>query len=269
MGIEFGEAVLWRRRPVGGAMAKMTVLWQDGVFLGVKGRTGEFIIGDPKGVWKTRTLQRTPASIRWARSNAEMVRGVPWKTSEDDQKADGDDMEVIKLDDIPETHQEGRRERFGDIPVPRRVKISREDLQMHGYTAKCEGCRAIMAGRPQRPHNEDCRRRMERLLKENPKMRKATKRMNDFLDKLGDEQTRRDEADKKRKVEDSQQLALPRDQPHPEAASSSSSGLRALPDAGQLQLQSLPHGAEKRKSYLGEGGEQRRAQRATAEGPKV
>ena len=160
MGIEFGEGVLWRRRPAGGAMAKMTVLWQEGVFLGIKGRTGEFIVGDPKGVWKTRTLQRTPMSTRWARSNAEMVRGVPWKTSEDDQKADGDDMEVIKLDEVPEAHQGGRREHFGDIPVPRRVKISRNDLQMHGYTAKCEGCRAVMAGKPQRPHSEDCRGRM-------------------------------------------------------------------------------------------------------------
>ena len=71
MGIEFGEGVLWRRRPIGGAMAKMTILWEEGVFLGVKGRTGEFIIGSPKGVWKTRTLQRTPMTTRWARSNAE------------------------------------------------------------------------------------------------------------------------------------------------------------------------------------------------------
>ena len=95
-------------------------------------------------------------TTRWARSNAELVRGVPWKTSEDDAKADGDDMEVIRLDpdEPPQAHQGGRREQFGDIPVPRRVKISREDLQMHGYTAKCEGCRAVMAGRPQRPHNE-------------------------------------------------------------------------------------------------------------------
>ena len=31
-GIEFGEAILWRRRPVGGALAKLTCLWEDGVF---------------------------------------------------------------------------------------------------------------------------------------------------------------------------------------------------------------------------------------------
>ena len=73
MGIEFGEGVLWRRKPVGGAMAKLTVLWEEGVFLGVKGRTGEFIVGDSKGVWKTRTIQRTPTTSRWAQSNAELV----------------------------------------------------------------------------------------------------------------------------------------------------------------------------------------------------
>ena len=73
MGAEFGEGILWRRRPVGGAMAKMTVLWEECVFLGVKGRTGEFIVGDSKGVWKTRTIQRTPMTTRWAPSNAELV----------------------------------------------------------------------------------------------------------------------------------------------------------------------------------------------------
>eukprot|EP00974_Lingulodinium_polyedra_P088317 8562742-Lingulodinium_polyedra.AAC.1 len=43
LGIEFGEAVLWRRKPVGTAAGKLTCLWEDGVFLGVKGRTGEII----------------------------------------------------------------------------------------------------------------------------------------------------------------------------------------------------------------------------------
>ena len=31
MGIEFGEGVLWIRRPIGGAMAKMTILWEGRV----------------------------------------------------------------------------------------------------------------------------------------------------------------------------------------------------------------------------------------------
>ena len=89
-------------------------------------------------------------TTRWAPSNAELVRGVPWNTSDNDDKADGDKWEVIKLspEDAATANQANAREHFGDVPVPRRVKIAKEDLIMHGYTAKCDGCRAAMAGRP-------------------------------------------------------------------------------------------------------------------------
>ena len=35
-GIEFGEGVLWKRRPEGGGLGKLSILWEDGFFLGVK-----------------------------------------------------------------------------------------------------------------------------------------------------------------------------------------------------------------------------------------
>ena len=34
LGLEFGEAVLWKRKRVGGALAKLSCLWDDGFFLG-------------------------------------------------------------------------------------------------------------------------------------------------------------------------------------------------------------------------------------------
>eukprot|EP00974_Lingulodinium_polyedra_P004404 411738-Lingulodinium_polyedra.AAC.1 len=45
-GVEFGEGVRWKRRPVGGGLGKLRSMWDDGVFLGVKRTTGEFIGGD-------------------------------------------------------------------------------------------------------------------------------------------------------------------------------------------------------------------------------
>ena len=36
MGLEFGEAVLWRRRPVGNNLAKLSIAWERGVYLGIK-----------------------------------------------------------------------------------------------------------------------------------------------------------------------------------------------------------------------------------------
>ena len=74
-GMESGEKVLWRRKPVGGHLAKMTLLWEDGMFLGVKGSSGEYIIGDPKGIWKTRTVRRRPDEDKWHRDNLQLVGG--------------------------------------------------------------------------------------------------------------------------------------------------------------------------------------------------
>ena len=64
LGIEFGEAVWWKRKPGGGALGKLTCMWEDGVYLGIRGTSGEIIIGDKKGVWKTRTVQRKPVQDR-------------------------------------------------------------------------------------------------------------------------------------------------------------------------------------------------------------
>ena len=37
LGMEFGEAILWKRRPVGGALGKLSCLWEDGAVLGHNG----------------------------------------------------------------------------------------------------------------------------------------------------------------------------------------------------------------------------------------
>ena len=128
LGIEFGEAVLWKRKPAGGALGKLTCMWEDGVYLGVRGRSGEIIVGDKKGVWKTRTVQRKPVQDRWTQESASMVVGVPWRTSEDDGNADGEKLEVMKL---PEELIKAEREVMEES-VPRRFRIGKEDLLEHG-----------------------------------------------------------------------------------------------------------------------------------------
>jgi hypothetical protein len=70
LGIEFGEAVHWKRKPVGGALAKLTCLWEDGVYIGIRSRSGEIVVADPRGIWKTRSVQRKPEAERWTVSHA-------------------------------------------------------------------------------------------------------------------------------------------------------------------------------------------------------
>jgi len=188
LGLEFGEAILWRRKPVGGALGKLSVMWADGVFLGMKGRTGECIVGDQTGVWKTRTAQRKPEAMRWKSGYAEWIKWVPWKVSEDDVKADGESYEVLRPEagDVPEP---GLGRMAG--AVPRKAKIRREDLMTHGFTAGCEGCKAILAGTTARAHSAKCRGRMEDLLKDEPRMKDAKERANEFLSKVLEEEDKK------------------------------------------------------------------------------
>ena len=55
LGIEFGERVMRKEKPIG-AMRKMVTQWQFGIFIGVKRSSGEITVADEKGV------------LRWARS---------------------------------------------------------------------------------------------------------------------------------------------------------------------------------------------------------
>ena len=78
MGIEFGEGVLWKRKPIGGALGKFSCMWDDGVYLGLRGASSELIVSDVTGVWRTRTVQRKAAQDRGRPENVEFVRWVPW-----------------------------------------------------------------------------------------------------------------------------------------------------------------------------------------------
>ena len=89
--MEFGELVQWRTRPIGGgALGKLDSVWDHGVFLGVKGKMGEIVIGARSGIFKARTVRRRSIEDRWNPKAMELVTGVPWRTSEDDDKVDGE-----------------------------------------------------------------------------------------------------------------------------------------------------------------------------------
>ena len=47
--MEFGEAVMWKRRPQGGPLGKLSCLWSDGIHLEDEGSMGEYIVGGGDG----------------------------------------------------------------------------------------------------------------------------------------------------------------------------------------------------------------------------
>lgn len=195
-GIEFGEAVHWRRLPERGPLGKLESLWGDGIYLGVKGKTGEIIVGDKSGVFKTRTVRRKALEDRWRAETANLVTGVPWKTSENDKDADGEDYEVIRLGT-----SFAERPSCAEAPssIPRNAPITKHELEIHGYTSKCPGCAAILKGTSRQGHSEACRKRFNDIHRGTEKFKKAEERKNEFVEKAIQ---RDEEARKRRKTDD-------------------------------------------------------------------
>jgi len=236
IGIEMGEAIFWKRKLSGGALGKLTVTWEDGIYLGIRGRSGEVIVGDGKGVWKARSVQRKPVGDRWDPTTSDLVKHVPWRTSDEDPKVDGEKPEVVKLTpDGEQLQREVMRE-----TVPRKVAIAKQDLEEFGYTAKCPGCLAVLRGTTRQGHSQDCRRRMQEELKGTPKADAAKRKFESFTeealekDDMNRKQKKRDETersemkktedvrnDKRKSREDDEQPGNAKEANHSTSASSS------------------------------------------------
>jgi hypothetical protein len=197
-GMEFGEAVLWKRRPIAGALGKLSCLWGDGIFLGIKGSSGEIMVGDTRGVWKTRTARRKPKEERWGSENLKLVGGVPWRINDEDPKMDGEprNMDMGKSM-LPEEARALEEEGELRDTEPRRFRIDKSDLEAHGYTQGCPGCKAILTKSSRQGHNESCRKKFEEAMADTEKVEKSRKKAGEFVEKC----IEKEEA-KKRKVEE-------------------------------------------------------------------
>ena len=171
-------------------------------FLSIKGLSGEVIVSDSSGVYKSRTVHRKPIGDRWDIASSDLVRYVPWKVNEDDEKADGECLVAIKLSE-EEIAEQIREKEFdmGDTAAPRRLKITRADLNTHRYSARCDGCRAALAGRPAQNHSEECRRRvLEAIGKDDLRLGAQKQRFNEFLDKAATKEDSDDVQREKKRV---------------------------------------------------------------------
>ena len=140
-GMSFAGRIWWKRKRAGGPLGKLTCMWEDGVYLNVKATTAEVIVGNRNGVWLTRTVRRTPAEERWDRSNLEMVVAVPLRKNEDDPMMDGERLKSeVKV--MVKKYKE-RWEAEKHVPIPKRVYISRANLEEFGVHSEMSGMHVI------------------------------------------------------------------------------------------------------------------------------
>ena len=76
-GMSFGERIQWRSSvPAKDRRFKMEVAWQQGIFLGQRTVSGEFLVGTKEGVFRSRTVARLPVEKRW-QDNLSFDTGLP------------------------------------------------------------------------------------------------------------------------------------------------------------------------------------------------
>ena len=195
LGIEFGEAILWKRRPVGGALGKLSCLWEDGVYLGIRGQSGEIVVSDAKGVWRTRTVQRKPIEDRWQETGHEMIRKAPWTEDED---KDPDEAEKL-VTEMTDKEKEAEKQFEPEDKIPARFYIRKGDLEKHGYTANCPGCKAALRGTTKQKHTEECRSRFMKEMVDDARVVRSTRKIEEHTARKAEEQD-----NKKREIEEEQ-----------------------------------------------------------------
>ena len=94
---------------------------------------------------------------------------------------------------------EQRRAEQEDLAgAPKRFAIAVKDIQEHGATQGCAGCKsALMGGKFRLPHTLGCRTRFEEALKDDKKVKQSAKCANEFAAKvIGADVSRRESAKK-------------------------------------------------------------------------
>ena len=65
-GLQFGERARWKSNvPSYKRKDKMDSDWTEGVFLGQRTVSGEYLVGSTSGVFRPRTVRKVPLEQRW------------------------------------------------------------------------------------------------------------------------------------------------------------------------------------------------------------
>ena len=139
----------------------MDSAFKEGVYLGQRTVSGEFLVGAKEGVFRPRTIHRVPAETRWTESLS-LVTGLPWKHNVAHEAG-----EEVMLDvQVPEPSFKPEGAPFPPVRIEERVKDVRnfyvkiKDVDpAEGGIGFTDGCQAIIMGKAKISHDEHCRLR--------------------------------------------------------------------------------------------------------------
>ena len=183
--VPFGESIMFKIPKTSERTGKFEDRWESGCWVGFVMRTGEHLVATSIGVFRVSTIMRRPADQRWSETMIKEIKGSP------EEPIPG--MSGRRIPAYTKKYQQEPDEKAVYVPAqepevdPRKAKVQKTDVDEHGPTEKCPGCRAHVSGKYRNRHTDECRQRFEKLLHQTEKGRRrfesATERRLDAITK--------------------------------------------------------------------------------------
>ena len=162
---EFGESIIFKIPKTKLNPGKFEDRWDIGTYVGFEMRSMESLVATPAGVFKVSDFRRRPLQERWSAEALSAITGSP------KQPVPGQSYRRAPAFSKKFASDTARDEAFARQPMPeapmiRNWKTFKTDVERHGPTDGCPGCRAATLGLRQAPHTPDCRTRMQVLIAE-------------------------------------------------------------------------------------------------------
>ena len=130
---QFGEKILYKQLKLSGHhRGNMEDSFLDGIFLGMRLRSDEILIGTARGVIKTRTLRRRVEEEQWDHEFAKSIKGEPRQPvpaiNGDDVSAAISDRAGVRLEEDQADARLGQQDEGVDPPEAREVPMPPDRL---------------------------------------------------------------------------------------------------------------------------------------------
>ena len=182
--VEFGETVMFKLPKVPNMPGDFQDRFESGIWLGCTVRSGEHLIGTAKGVHKVSSVLRKAEDRRWSAEAIKNITGSPMepvpgtgssKITAFSKKRENTEPKTVVYAPAPEREE----------PEIRVAYIYKKDVEKHGPTPGCPGCRAALnpAGSFRAKHTPECRKRFEEEWKKTEEGKKRVERAEERMDR--------------------------------------------------------------------------------------
>ena len=144
-------------------------------WVGIDAKTNEnvVVIGEGRAAIRVRTFLRRPASDRWNVDAVKAMQASPRVPNPENLRQAEVMLECLtkKIEvegDGSKIQEEVRR--FQEFKF-RELKITKGILEKFGFSDNCKGCEAAASGTDGRRHTDDCRQRLEQLIRDDEVLR--------------------------------------------------------------------------------------------------